>query len=308
MITFSGKIKARGALSKEDTKIPRSGDTYLLPPGSLVTDGVDDILAAQHNDPLQDLALDNNNARPVSAGGTGSTTAPAARVALGLEIGVNVQAQNANLQAEAGLTGAADRVSYFTGLGAKALAVFTGFGRSLVAAVNAAGAMTTLGFSGFFQSLVGSPDAAALRATLQTSWTLVSTGSINAPVTVSGLGGYSRVLINLIDVAPPINASSGIRVGSVASGILTGSIYEGNFGTSAILSISSATTSARSGTICIERFNTTDGAKMLSSITGGQNFTLVRSANIFDRVRILSFDGTSELGFTSGFYSVYGAN
>lgn len=47
------------------------------------------------------------------------------------------QPANANLAAEAGLTGAADRVSYYTGPGAKALATLTTFGRSLIAAADA---------------------------------------------------------------------------------------------------------------------------------------------------------------------------
>ncbi len=51
------------------------GGVYSLPAGSLVTDGVDDILASQHNTPLQDIAADLNVARPIVAGGTGATTA-----------------------------------------------------------------------------------------------------------------------------------------------------------------------------------------------------------------------------------------
>lgn len=65
--------------------MPRSGGgVYSLPAGSIVADGVDDILAAQHNDPLNDLALDMNTARPVVAGGTGATTAAGARTNLAL--------------------------------------------------------------------------------------------------------------------------------------------------------------------------------------------------------------------------------
>lgn len=69
----------------------------------------------------------------------------AMRTALGLEIGTNVQAQNANLSALAGLTFVADRLPYATGGGAMALSTFTAFGRSLVDDADAAAARTTLG-------------------------------------------------------------------------------------------------------------------------------------------------------------------
>ena len=55
------------------------------------------------------------------------------------------QPLNANLTAEAGLAGVADRVSYFTGAGSKALATFTAAGRALVDDVDAAAQRTTLG-------------------------------------------------------------------------------------------------------------------------------------------------------------------
>lgn len=54
------------------------------------------------------------------------------------------QPLHANLTAEAGLTGAADRVSYYTGVGAKALATLTTYGRSLIAAADAAATKTLL--------------------------------------------------------------------------------------------------------------------------------------------------------------------
>jgi hypothetical protein len=58
--------------------------TYSLPSGSLVTDGVDDILASQHNTPLLDIAADLNTVRPIVAGGTGASTPAGALVEFGL--------------------------------------------------------------------------------------------------------------------------------------------------------------------------------------------------------------------------------
>jgi hypothetical protein len=72
--------------------------------------------------------------------------ASAARTLWGLVIGTDVQAHHANLAAEAGLTGVADRVSYYTGAGAKALATFTSFGRTLLALADYAALKTGLGW------------------------------------------------------------------------------------------------------------------------------------------------------------------
>ena len=125
--------------------MPRDGSgNFTLPANTQAVSG-DPISSTKFNTLVQDLEADANVDRPVAAGGTGASTALAARTNLGLAIGTDVQAYDAGLLSIAGLTTAADRSIYTTASDTYAVYTLTAAGRAILDDADASAQRTTLG-------------------------------------------------------------------------------------------------------------------------------------------------------------------
>lgn len=240
-------LNVQDALVELDTeKQPR--DATLTALAGLAT-GADQLAYSTGTDTFAQTAL-TAFARSILDDSDAATS----RATLGLVIGTDVQAFDAELQAIAGLVSAADRLPYFTGSGTAALATFTAFGRSLVDDADAATARSTLG-------LVIGTNVQAWDADLDT-WSTKT-----APTgTVVGTSD-SQTLTNKTLTSPVINNPTGTM--TLASGSL--GYATGNGGT--VTQLTSKSTGVTLNKISGEI--TMDGAALAADTT--VSFTLTNS-------------------------------
>lgn len=109
-----------------EAAISRDGSgIFSKPSGTTAPFASNLISSTTFNTLIDDFVTDANTARPITAGGTGATSASAARTALG------VQALDATLTAFAALLTASGKVPYATGTDTASEADSTSYGRSL---------------------------------------------------------------------------------------------------------------------------------------------------------------------------------
>lgn len=184
--------------------MPRTGGVYSPPAG---TKGVPNttIQSVPYNTLIDDLTADANAPRPVTAGGTGATSASGARTALGVEIGTNVQAYDAALQSIAGQTTVANQILYTTATDAYATTALTPFSRDLLGDATAAAMKTRLGLaavasSGSAEDLTTGKLADARLPTIMSGKTFTGTVTASGLVTAAPNQG--------IDLGPPNTANT----------------------------------------------------------------------------------------------------
>ena len=148
--------------------------------------------------------------------------ASAQRTTLGVAIGSDVQAFDAELAAIAGLTSAANKLPYFTGSGTADLADLTAFARTLLDDANASTARTTLGLA------IGS-DVQAYNAQLAAFAALSNTdGNFvvgNGSTFVVESGATARTSLGLGSIATQASNNVSITGGSISGIELDGGTF-----------------------------------------------------------------------------------
>ncbi|GEM_PF-5959007 len=154
---------------------------------------------------LAQYISDKNSADVLDDGDIAAFTA-----SLSSALGKDYQALNANLTALAGLTGAADRLPYFSAAGVMALANLTLAGRSLISQTNANSMLTYLGAAALASPTFTGDPKAPTPAVGDNDTSIATTAFVNTAL--ASLSGYLRSSNNLSDLPSIVTARSNLGV------------------------------------------------------------------------------------------------
>jgi len=288
----TGQITAGDGLSKDGSTLNVNDDDV-----TIYVDGNDDlavkssatagqVLLSQGSGTAAWGALDLDDSDAVTGtlgianGGTNSTTAADARVALDLEIGVDVQAYDAELAALAGLTSAANKLPYFTGSGSASVADFTSAARDLLDDADSSAMRTTLGLVIGTNVQAYSPTLAAVSASTYvgddsiTTLGTITTGTWNGTDIAVADGGTGAS--NASDARTNLAATT---AGTTSTPVLARIAKQGNTAHSAGVSTTTVTHNFATTDVMVQVYQVSTGETVITDVIRNNSNTVTVTIN-----------------------------